>query len=225
MQPDLDLYTFIRTSAWGQALGDKELGVVIGSAREARFKEGEAVVRLGDVASHWVGLIDGLVVQQVVGHEGKLAALTAAFSGVWFGEGTLMREGRWQYDAMARRETRAALVPIDTFRWLMGCSLSFNQFIARLLNDRLGHYMGLLANERLTNAEARLAHMLASLFDPHLYPHRPPLLRINQSDIALLAGMSRQRANGALQSLEAAGLVAIERHGLRVLDVEGLASY
>jgi len=224
-KPSITLTDFIRQSAWGRALRSADLDAVIGSAYEGRFQPGESIVRCGDFAASWVGLIDGLVVQQVVGRDGKLAALTSAFSGVWFGEGTLMREGRWQYDAVARRETRAAFIPRDTFMALLGSDLSFSGFIAHLLNDRLSHYMGLLANERLTGAEVRLARVLASLFDPHLYPARPALLRISQGEVALLAGMSRQRANAALKLLEAAGLVALERGGLRVLDLGGLGSY
>ena len=220
-----ELSAFVRSSVWGRRLCERDLAMVLAAAREARFRKGESVVRLGDAASHWVGLIDGLVVQHVFGPDGKIGALTSAFAGVWFGEGTLMRRGRWQYDAIAQRETRAALIPIETFDWLTNSSLAFNQFIARLLNDRLSHYMGLLANERLTNAERRLAHVLASLFDPNLYPNRPSLLRIKQGDLALLAGLSRQRANAALRLLEVAELVAVERGGVRVLDVPGLAAY
>jgi hypothetical protein len=58
--------------------------------------------------------------------------------------------------------------------------------------------MGLLANERLTSAPQRIAHVIASLYDPDLYPDRPALLAISQADFALLSGMSQQHANAAL---------------------------
>lgn len=220
-----DLTTFIRTSAWARQLGERELHTVLRSSEQARFRNDEAVVRHGDEARHWVGLMDGVLVQQVVGANGKAASLTAAPSGAWFGEGTLLRRGAWQYNALSRRDTLVALVPIEVFEELMATSLQFNQYIARLMNNRLSHFMGLLANERLTSTESRLAHTLASLFDPQLYPARAPLLRIRQADIAQLAGISRQRANVALKSLAAQGLVSVEREGVRVLDVAGLAAH
>jgi CRP-like cAMP-binding protein len=220
-----DLDAFVRTSAWGRSLGTKDLDLVLDSARSTWFKDGEYLVRAGDPATHWIGLIEGLAVQQVTSPDGNHTVLTAAFTGVWFGEGTLMRHARWQYDAVARRQTHAAFIPIETFHWLMDTSLAFNRFIAHLLNARLSHYMGLLANERLTSVEARMAHMLASLYDPHLYPNRPALLRIGQADLALLSGMSRQRANAALQRLEAKGLIERQRVGVTVLDLKGLADY
>jgi len=217
--------SFIEESAWGKRLDAVQLEKVISSSRELAVRTGEYVVHTGELAEYWIGLFDGLVVQQVSNKDGKPAALTAACSGTWFGEGTLMKRGRWQYDAIARRDSRVVLVPYTTFQWLCDTSLAFNQFVARLLNERLSHYMGLLATERLTAPEPRVAHVLASLFDPDLYPRRPRLLRMAQADIALLCGMSRQRTNAALQGLQAAGLVELGRSGITVLDVERLRDY
>jgi CRP/FNR family transcriptional regulator, cyclic AMP receptor protein len=219
------LRLFIQSSVWGAQLAEAEVQRVLASAREAVVPKGACVVRAGDRADHWVGLMDGIVVQMVVSGDGEATVLTAAGAGAWFGEGTLMKQGRWGYDAIARKEAKVALVPASTFRWLMEVSLPFNQFIAGLLNDRLSLYMGLLANERLANVEQRLARVLASLFNPALYPSRGPSLRISQSDVALLAGLSRQRANEALQKLQQAGCVALDRGGLTVVDLDALRNY
>lgn len=215
----------IQYSTWGRCLSADDLGRVADSARDVVVAAGEHVVQAGERAAFWVGLIEGVVVQQVTNNAGRITALTCACSGTWFGEGTLMKHGCWQYDAVARRESRVVLVPSETFDWLLRSSLAFNQFIARLLNGRLSHYMGLLANERLTNSEQRVAHVLASLFDADLYPGRPPLLRMSQGDIALLCGLSRQHTNGALQRLQDMGLVELGRTGVRVIDVESLRLY
>jgi len=48
------------------------------------------------------------------------------------------------------------------------------------------------------------------------------VLRITQQELAYLVGLSRQRVNEALSTLEAQGLVRTEYGGLRVLDLEGL---
>jgi len=48
---------------------------------------------------------------------------------------------------------------------------------------------------------------------------------MNQSDIALLAGMSRQRANEALQKLQDEGLLEVARYGVRVMNLEALRTY
>lgn len=224
MQASGDLYTFIRTSPWGRTLAPGDLDLVLAGAIERVYFPGQSIVRAGGEASYWVGIMDGLVVQKVVSERGEETALTAASSETWFGEGTLMKQGIWQYDAVAQRETKVALIPLHVFQWLLDSSLAFNQFVARLLNARLGHFMALLAIGRLTSIDSRVAHMLASLFDPYLYPNRSKLLLLSQSEIGLLAGVSRQRANAALKRLEAAGLIETRRQGICVIDVEGLRS-
>ena len=225
MAASISVSDFIGHSAWGKKLGADQLARVRSAARAIDVQKDDYLVRAGDQAEHWVGLMDGLVVQQVTNEAGRVTVLTVGCPGTWFGEGTLMKHGRWQYDAVARRETHAVLIPYATFHWLGDTSLAFNQFIARLLNERLSHYMGLLASERLTQVDQRMARILASLFDPDLYPGRARLLRMNQSDIALLAGMSRQRANEALQKLQDEGLVEVARYGVRVMNLEALRTY
>ena len=216
---------YIRNSAWGRCLNADDLAYAADNARSVVVAAGAHVVHCGEKAAFWVGLMDGVVVQQVTSDAGRVTALTCACDGTWFGEGTLMKQANWQYDAIAKRESRIALLPSKTFDGLLRNSLAFNQFIARLLNWRLSHYMGLLANERLTNSDQRIAHVLASLFDADLYPGRSPLLRMSQGDIALLCGVSRQHANGALQLLQSRGLIQIGRTGVQVLDVEALRLY
>jgi len=224
MQASRDLGDFLRNSPWGRTLAAADLDLVLSRAIERVYQPGQSIVRTGAEADYWVGIMDGLAVQKLLSEGGEQTALTAASSGTWFGEGTLMKHGRWQYDAVAQKETRVALIPAQVFQWLLDGSLGFNQFVARLLNARLGHFMELLAIGRLTRIDARVAHTLASLFDPHLYPDRPDLLPLSQSEIGLLAGVSRQRANAALKQLEADGLIETRRQGVRVLDVEGLRS-
>lgn len=216
---------FIRSSVWGRRLDPRDLARVLASVRRAEVTAGHCLVRAGEPAEYWVGLVDGLVVQQVSSEDGRLATLTCVGPGAWFGEGTLMKRASWQYDALARQDCRVVLVPRSVFDWLLDSSLAFNHFVNRLLNERLSHYMGLLANERLTSSTQRLAHVLASLFDPDLYPNRSDLLAMSQTDIALLAGMSRQHANAALHKLQDEGHVAVGRSGVRVLDVAALRRY
>ena len=71
----------------------------------------------------------------------------------------------------------------------------------------------------------RLARNLAAMFNPHLYPGIGPTLPISQEELAQLAGLSRQRANQALQRLEQAGLLRIEYGGITVTDLEGLRRF
>ncbi|MCY1542030.1 hypothetical protein D9M68_777510 [compost metagenome] len=48
---------------------------------------------------------------------------------------------------------------------------------------------------------------------------------MGQTEIGLLANVSRQRVNVALQRFQAQGLVRLETRGLTVLDLGGLRGY
>jgi len=63
------------------------------------------------------------------------------------------------------------------------------------------------------------------LFNPHLYPGTVARLQISQEEIGYLSGVSRQRVNQALQSLEKAGLVRVEYGAVTVLDLDRLARH
>jgi len=68
----------------------------------------------------------------------------------------------------------------------------------------------------------RVARNLAALFNPVLYPGVGQVLRITQQELAYLVGLSRQRVNEALATLQKDGLIRTEYGGLRVLDLERL---
>lgn len=216
---------FVEKSSWGRCLSSQELNRVIDEAHEMRVEPHRHLVRAGADADHWIGIMDGLLVQSVSAANGRVSTLTAVGRDVWFGEGSVMKEERWRYDVIAVRAAHAVLIPRSTFEWMRKRSLPFNHFLTQLLNERLSLYMGLLASERLRSLDARMAVVLASLFDPALYPHQSPRIQMTQEELALLAGVSRQRANGALRKLELAGLLRRERGGLTVLDVDGLRNF
>lgn len=220
-----DAVEFIAQSIWGSALSEEQRDRVISRARDITVPEGGHIFHHGEKALYWVGLMRGEAVHQVSSADGKAAALTVAGAGSWFGEGTLMREGQWRYDAVARHASRVVLVPLAEFQWLCQTSLAFNQFLAKLLNDRLGHYIGLLSNDRLANPEARIARVIASFYDPGMAIDRAALVPFSQTDIAALSGMSRQRTNEALQKLQSAGLLALGRFGIKVLDLDRLRDF
>jgi CRP-like cAMP-binding protein len=146
-------------------------------------------------------------------------------AGGWFAEGSLLKRERLRYDVIALRDSRLALMPRSTFEWLRATSLPFNHYLQNLLNARLGLFIGLLEYDRLLGADARVARCLASLFNPDLYPEPGPFVDLLQGEIGLLAGVSRQRANTALQRLQGEGLIRIEHRGITVLDLAGLRGF
>lgn len=215
----------VRRSPWALALSPDELDVVLADVIQREVPAGQFVARSGDVVEHWMGLVDGYAKMSVSSQDGRLSTLTGVGPGVWFGEGSLFKREKRRYDVIALRASRVALLPRQTFDWLRRTSFPFNHYLQDLLNARLSLFIGTLEHDRLDDTDARVAHGLASLFNADLYPTMPRRVSLGQHEIGLLANVSRQRVNVALQRLQDLGLVQIEKGGVVVLDVEGLKDF
>lgn len=219
------LIAMLREAAWAKSLTAEQMAHVEAEVIELFVPAGGYVCRKGELVDYWIGTLDGLVKMSSVSPQGKTITFTGVLSGAWFGEGSLLKTGPRQYDVIALRDTRLALMPRPTFHWLLDNSIGFNRFVMTLLNERLGMFISLVEYDRMLDTNARLARCLAALFNPHLNPGISPQLKISQEEIAYLAGASRQRVNGALKLLEEAGLVKLEYGSITVLDLEGLRRY
>ena len=192
----------------------------------ARQGTGAAACSKGEPVDAWIGVIEGLVKMSSVSPEGKPVTFTGVPAGGWFGEGSLLKYPELRrYDVIAVRESRVAYLPRASFNRLLDTHLGFNRFLLNQLNERLGQFIAVIETDRLLEPDARVARALAQLFNPLLYPHTAAFLQLSQEEIGLLSGVSRQRANQALQVLEKAGLLKVEYGGVRVLDVDGMKHF
>jgi CRP-like cAMP-binding protein len=117
------------------------------------------------------------------------------------------------------------VLPGDMFRWLTTNSVGFNQYLVKLMNERLGHFIATVVSDRTGNAAARLAYTIASLYNPVLFPRTPDVLDMPQEDLGIFAGLSRQMTNRCLKTLSDEGLVEITPRGVKVLDVKALVAF
>lgn len=220
-----DLRQMLQSSLWAHTLSPEELARVCAESHEEYVRAGTHVGRIGDEARHWLGVSEGVLIMSVCSEEGKESTFTGVTNGGWFGEGSLLKDGPWRYNAIAARDSRIVWVPRDTFRRLVQTSLPFNHFLLTHLNARLGLFISLVEYDRLLGPDARVARCLASLFNPDIYPQTGRFVKLSQEEIGHLSGLSRQRANQALQLLEKVGLLQIEFGGVSVTDLPGLRSY
>jgi CRP/FNR family transcriptional regulator, cyclic AMP receptor protein len=183
---------------------------------------GDYVCRFGKPVTYWFGLIDGLLKMSNDTPDGRTITLTGVPPGGWFGEGTVLKQENYRYNIQALRPSVVAGIPVETFHWLLDHSIAFNRYVMNQLNERLGQFIAARESDRNPNPDARVASSLAALFNPVLHPRMGDVLRITQQELAYLVGLSRQRVNEALSTLQARGLVRLEYGGLKVLDVAAL---
>ena len=193
--------------------------------RVVEVDAGETICRVGRPPTFWFGVIDGLLKMSNDTAMGIPMTFTGIPPGGWFGEGTLLKREPYRYNIQALRRSLVAGLTIDTFHDLLGRSIAFNRFVMMQLNERLGQFIGAREIDRLSHPDQRVARSLAALFHPTLYPGVGRLLRITQQELGYLVGLSRQRVNQSLTTLQAQGVIAVEYGGVRVLDLEALRRY
>jgi CRP-like cAMP-binding protein len=223
--PQVTMINAIRQSPWAQSLTAEQMAQVERDMVERFVPAGGYICRNGEQVDDWIGAIEGLLKMCSTSSEGKTITFTGLLGGGWFGEGSLLKEGPRQYDVIALRDTRLALMPRRTFHWLLDSSIGFNRFVMNLLNERLGMFISLVEYDRMLDTNARLARCLAALFNPHLNPGISPNLKISQEELGYLCNASRQRVNAAVRALAEAGLVQAEYGGITILDLDGLRRY
>ncbi len=207
---------------WLNTLADKEQQRAINDMVVVTANAGDFVCQVGQPATYWFGLIEGLLKMSSDNAQGETMTLTGMPPGGWFGEGTVLKRESFRYNVQALRKSVVASIPIHTFDWLLGNSIGFNRFVMLQINERLSQFIGAREIDRMNNPDIRVARSLAALFNPVLYPSVGDVLRITQQELAYLVGLSRQRVNEALTTLSKQGSIKVEYGGLRVLDIDAL---
>ena len=212
----------LREIPWLALLQTKERERAVNELRVSDALAGDYVCRVGRPVTYWFGTVSGLLKMSTDDEDGKTITFTGVPPGGWFGEGTALKREAYRYNIQALRASRVAGLHVDTFHWLLDHSIGFNRFVMNQLNERLAQFIAAREIDRMNNPDVRVARSLAALFNPVLYPGVGQVLRITQQELAYLVGLSRQRVNEALNTLQAQGSIRVEYGGLRVLDLAAL---
>lgn len=216
---------FIASSSWGEKLSPEHLQQVQQEASELKVLAGETICHRGDASKYWYGVCDGLVKVSNVSSDGRPTTLIGIPAGGWFGEGSVVKNEKRPYDVVALRDSRLAQIPSETFHWLLNTSLPFNHYLIAQLNSRLAQFVIRVEHFRSYAPERHVAHCLAELFDPILYPETKTTVQISQEEVAFLAGVSRGIVNRALRHLEEAKLVHVTYGAISILDLAALRTF
>ncbi len=179
----------------------------------------------GDLAEHWLGVVEGIIQITTVSPSGKSVTFTGVPTGGWFGEGAVLKSEIRKYDVMALRRSRIAFIPRETFQWLLDTSLPFTRFLLmQFTQSGSGSSLRRWSTSGCWTSIRASARAVSSLFNEHLASGLGKLLEISREEIGLLAGISRQRANQALKVLEQQGLVRVDYGGDRGTRPGGAAA-
>jgi CRP-like cAMP-binding protein len=209
---------------WLAVLQPSERDMAVPHIKVGDAQPGDYVCRVGRPVTYWFGVIEGLLKMSNENAQGQTITFSGLPPGGWFGEGTVLKREIYRYNIQALRRSIVAGLPVDTFHWLLDHSIGFNRFVMNQLNERLAQFIAAREIDRMSNPDLRVARSLAALFNPVLFPGVGEMLRITQQELAYLVGLSRQRVNEALSSLQEQGIIRVEYGGVRILDLQALRS-
>lgn len=215
----------VGTAIWAAELTEDELERARRGTVERHYAKGAYICHRGDRLDHWTGVVTGLVKISAISRDGKAMTFAGATDGGWFGEGAMLKDEPRKYDLVAIRETRLAMVSRSTFMWLYENSTGFNRYLVRALNERMGQFIATIEYDRILEPKARVARNLSWFFNKVLYPNAGPAVEINQEELGLLVGVSRQVVNRCLQELQEEGLLKVEHGCITPLDIRALTTY
>jgi CRP/FNR family transcriptional regulator, cyclic AMP receptor protein len=209
----------LTASRWARGLSAEQLRRVRATTLVRRFQPGNFVCHRGDFSNFWIGVIDGLVKVTNLSKTGKSVTFATFPANSWFGEGSILKQELRKYDVVALRDSLVALMPTTT------SSIHFNHFVITQLNERLGEFISAFEHDRLNDLDARVAHTIAAMMHPQLYPNRGGRIEITNEELSYIVGTTRQRVNHALQVLEKCGLIKVEYRVITVLNIVGLRDF
>jgi CRP-like cAMP-binding protein len=207
---------FLEETPWMRAMPAAARNVVLENAYETDQPARELVTRRGEPTHSWMGVMEGHLKVVGVVRSGRVVLYSGIPPGSWVGESSIVRREPRRYDIVV------AHVPTDIFRWLVETCVEFDRFVIAHINERLTQFMAMVEADRMDDPVARLCGVLIWLYSPVLYPRMPKLVHLSQEELGELAGLTRQRTNGAVRQLAEAGLVVPRYGGFYVTDLEGL---
>ena len=118
------------------------------------------------------------------------------------------------HDVTARGQSDLVLLPRDGLMLAMQRFPALSQQVMRLLCIRARWGYDMLAAQTLMRLPVRVARLL----DSQRQGAGGAVLRLSQTDLADMLGTTRQSLNVELQRLQRAGIIALGRSRIEVLD-------
>lgn len=190
------------------------------TARRRRFARGETIFHEGDPGDSLHLVEKGRVAIRVTSPMGDVATLTVLGPGEAFGEGALLSaDSRRTASAVPLEPTETRVVHRDDFDALRRADPTVTDLLVDALAAQVRRLSGHLLEALYVDADRRVLRRLLTLAGDQDQVDLP----ITQDDLATMAGTTRPTANRVLKAAEDAGLVALRRGHITVVDRAGLA--
>ncbi len=185
------------------------------SVQIQRIPVGTAVFWEGDVCHSLALLLSGQVRVFKVGESGREITLYR------FGQGEgciltascIMQGGTFPAIAQVEEEAEAVLIPANKLKdWMQRFDV-WREFVLGLLAQRLGHVIATIEEIAFKRMDHRLATFLVERIQ-----ERNQILQLTHQEIAVELGTAREVVSRILKDFEMAGMIALSRGNIELLD-------
>lgn len=193
------------------------------SAQRRHFDAGQVIYVEGEPADSIFILESGWVKATRMTREGREQAMMFLRPVEVFGDIAVFTGTGYPGTVVALEDVEAWVIPARTVLDLLPRHPALAQAVIRHLGERVLHYISLVEDLSLRSVEARLAHTLlqnAENRDGQLVVPRRDWTTFDEMAIRL--GTVRDVLSRAVKTLEAEGLLRVEKRVIIVLDPEGL---
>lgn len=197
---------------------------IAASAIPRHFPAGQVIYIEGEPAECFYLLERGWVKATRMTRDGREQAMLFLESGEIFGDIAVFSGTPYPGTVVALEDVDVWAIPAPEFLALAEQYPALAMAIIRHLSDRVLHYIGLVEDLSLRNVEARLANTLlqhAEARDGQLIVPRRSWTTFDEMAVRL--GTVRDVLSRGLKTLEAEGLLKVEKQAIILLDPKGLS--
>ena len=198
------------------------------SMRSRRFRRGEVIFHIGDPGDALFVIVSGEIKIWLPSETGEEAILATLRPGDVFGELALLDGAPRSASATAIMATEAVVLPRDRFRELIATEAGVRDALLASIAGELRRLTRHVEELHFLDITGRLAARLVHLAEEGGMPVADGSIRIRtnltQADLASMVGCTRQSVNKLLGQFTDRGLLRLERDGIVVTDIAGLAA-
>ncbi len=196
----------------------------LAAAAWQHFEAGQVIYIEGEPANYVYILEHGWVKSTRMTHEGREQGLLFLQPVEIFGDIAVFTDKPYPGTVTALEKVDAWVLPAERMLTLVKEHPDLALAVIQRLSERVLHYVGLVEDLSLRSVEARLAHTLlryAALQNGQLVVPRREWTTLDEMAVRL--GTVRDVLSRAMKTLEAEGLLRVERHAILLTDPKGLA--
>ena len=198
---------------------------VLSAVLVRRYDTGETVFLHGDPSDGVYLLTDGRVAVRTTTPDGESTTFAVLGPGDLFGEMAVLSDARRSSAIVALEPVRVLLLPAAALNQLRRENPAVNDLLLNILAARIRRLSRHLVEARHEPADRRIVRRVIELC--HVYGQGSDAVHIPlpQSDIAALAGTTRQSVNRRLRALQDEGALRLSRSAIEVDDWHRLLAY